>query len=94
VLGDAVVEGTEGTEILPRVFETIDEVEVGLAGFLMQNIVVMLDLDPPNVKLCKSLGLAACPPASHGDALCMTLVLAILLTHRTRSLASSSPENK
>lgn len=35
VLGDAVVEVAKSPEILPRVFEVIDEVEVGLAGLLV-----------------------------------------------------------
>ena len=44
VLWDAVVEFLKGPEILSRVFEAIDEVEVGLAEFLVRNIAVMLDL--------------------------------------------------
>jgi hypothetical protein len=49
VLGNAVVKVAKSPEILPRIFEAIDEVEVGLAGFLVQNVTVVLDLDPPNV---------------------------------------------
>ncbi len=49
MLGNAVVEVTKGPEILPRIFETVDEVEVGLPGLLVQNIAVVLDLDSPNV---------------------------------------------
>ena len=52
VLWDAVVEFLKGPEILSRVFEAIDEVEVGLAEFLVRNIAVMLDLDTPNVNGC------------------------------------------
>jgi hypothetical protein len=49
MLGDAIVEFLKGPEILPRIFEVIDEVEVGLPGLLVQNIAVVLDLDPPNI---------------------------------------------
>ena len=49
VLGNAEVKVAKSPEILPRIFAAIDEVEVGLAGFLVQNVAVMLDLDPPNV---------------------------------------------
>ena len=49
VLGDAVVEGTEGPKILSRIFEAVDKVEVGLPRLLVQNIAVVVDLDPPNV---------------------------------------------
>jgi hypothetical protein len=49
MLGDAIVEFLKGPEILPRIFEVMDEVEVGLPGLLVQNIAVVLDLDPPNI---------------------------------------------
>jgi len=52
VLWDAVGEFLKGSEILSRVFEAIDEVEVGLAAFLVRNIAVMPDLDTPNVNGC------------------------------------------
>jgi hypothetical protein len=44
MLGDAIVEFLKGPKILPRIFETVDEVEVGLPRLLMQNIAVVLDL--------------------------------------------------
>ncbi len=59
VLGDAVVEGTEGPEILSRIFEAVDEVEVGLSSLLVPNIAIVLDLDPPNVNGCWGTGRAA-----------------------------------
>ena len=64
VLWDAVVEFLKGPEILSRVFEAIDEVEVGLAEFLVRNTAVMLDLDTPNVNGCAE----ACGAARRPDA--------------------------
>ena len=64
VLWDAVVEFLKGPEILSRVFEAIDEVEVGLAEFLVWNTAVMLYLDTPNVNGCAE----ACGAARQPDA--------------------------
>jgi hypothetical protein len=41
VLGNAVVEFLKCPEILSRIFEAVDEVEVSFAGFLVQRFAVM-----------------------------------------------------
>ncbi len=43
VAGDAVIETLKGLEILPQVFQIVDQLKAGLTGFLVQNIAVVLD---------------------------------------------------
>jgi hypothetical protein len=43
VLGYTVIELPQGAEVLPRILEVIDEVEVGLASLLVQRFAIMHD---------------------------------------------------
>jgi hypothetical protein len=47
MLGNTVVELTQGFEILSRVFEAVDELEVGFAGLLVQCFALTHDSGPP-----------------------------------------------
>jgi hypothetical protein len=47
VLGHAVIEAAQGVEILSRVFQVIDDLEVGLTRLLMQGILIMHNPHPP-----------------------------------------------